>query len=311
MVLILTCSYDLTTDMVMRELSNLTLFRFNIDLWCDYCWSITADGYIIQDRTGRSCISAEVGAVYLRKLLFNPPRIDQLAEGCEEAWCREEVMQIWHGIHDLAHHQKLLALVCPSPLGRWTKVRQMHVARQFFQVPPWEMFHGQPRLQFDSAVVKTQGTQLPGGGGAVMVREVDVKRLGTAYPWFVQQRVAPATHDVTVVYIKGRCFAFECDRAQFSGNDCRIPTTTGEAKWRRFSLSSMEEKAIQNFMHATGHDFGRLDFLRDSKGLWFLEINPNGQFAWLDPDGSEGVLAAVADEIRAVHARCFPQETMS
>jgi hypothetical protein len=29
----------------------------------------------------------------MRKLFFNPPRIDQSAKGSEEAWCREEVMQ--------------------------------------------------------------------------------------------------------------------------------------------------------------------------------------------------------------------------
>ena len=38
-----------------------------------------------------------------------------------------------------------------------------------------------------------------------------------------------------------------------------------------------------------------------AKGLWFLEVNPNGQYAWMDPDGSEGVLKAIAAEIRQVH----------
>jgi len=54
-------------------------------------------------------------------------------------------------------------------------------------------------------------------------------------------------------------------------------------------------------MRETGHTFGRLDFLRDKEGLWFLELNPNGQFAWLDPVGTQGVLKAVAAEILAVY----------
>ncbi len=43
-------------------------------------------------------------------------------------------------------------------------------------------------------------------------------------------------------------------------------------------------------MRETGHTFGRLDFLWDKEGLWFLELNPNGQFAWLDVDGREGLI---------------------
>jgi len=43
-----------------------------------------------------------------------------------------------------------------------------------------------------------------------------------------------------------------------------------------------------------------MDFLRANGVLWFLELNPNGQFAWLDPAGENGLLDAVADEIRTV-----------
>lgn len=301
MVLILTCSMDLTTDVVIRELAGVPVFRFNIDLWRDYRWRVDGRGYLLQDPTGRACDSNDVRAVYLRKLFFNPPRIDVPAEGSEEAWCREEVMQLWQGIHDLAQQRKQLAVVRPSPFGRWTKVRQMHVAQKFFRVPAWEMFHGGSAPDIRPAVIKTQGMQAPGGGGTVMVREVDVSQLGAAYPWFVQQQITAATHDVTVVYIAGRCFAFECSRAQFSGADCRIPTTTGQARWTRTRLSCTEEQQVHGFMQETGHHFGRLDFLRDQDGLWFLEINPNGQFAWLDPDGSEGVIKAIASEIVRVH----------
>ena len=44
--------------------------------------------------------------------------------------------------------------------------------------------------------------------------------------------------------------------------------------------------------------FGRLDFLLDDEGrYWFCEVNPNGQFAWLDLSGEFGLLQAVTDEI--------------
>lgn len=39
MLLILTCSMDLTTDLVMRHLDDVPVFRLNIDLWREYQWT--------------------------------------------------------------------------------------------------------------------------------------------------------------------------------------------------------------------------------------------------------------------------------
>ena len=42
--------------------------------------------------------------------------------------------------------------------------------------------------------------------------------------------------------------------------------------------------------------FGQLDFLLTDNGLVFLEVlNPNGQWAWLDADQSNGLFAAMKD----------------
>jgi hypothetical protein len=47
-------------------------------------------------------------------------------------------------------------------------------------------------------------------------------------------------------------------------------------------------------MTTLGLKYGRLDFLKDENNRWwFLEVNANGQFAWLDLDGSRGLLDAV------------------
>jgi hypothetical protein len=43
--------------------------------------------------------------------------------------------------------------------------------------------------------------------GMMAVREIQLGKLSPDYPWFVQQQIIGATHDVTVVYVNGRCFA--------------------------------------------------------------------------------------------------------
>ncbi len=141
-----------------------------------------------------------------------------------------------------------------------------------------------------------------GAGGILMVRRVEPERLAPDFPWFLQEEVENAVEDVTVVYVQGKALAFKTLRSAFAGEDCRIPTLTGEAVWEPCALGPEEASSVLRFMEATSLEFGRLDFLRDQSGrLWFLEVNPNGQFAWLDPEGRHGVLDAVAEAILDVH----------
>ncbi len=302
MILILTCSFDQTTDLLMPFLERVPVFRFNIDLWKSYSWVINSGGYALRDCLGRECHESEVGAVYLRKLIFNPARIDVPAGGSEEDWCRHEIVRVWEGIRDLAHDQGKLAVVCPSLTGGWNKIRQMRIASTFFKVPEWQVHQGAGTCSLTKPiVVKTLGAAAVGDGGLVMVKRVVHSSLNPGFPWFVQELVESATHDVTVAHIRGKNFAFEVSRESFEGEDCRMPTFHGTVTWSRTNLSQEEDKAITAFMTLTGYTYGRLDFLRDKRGLWFLELNPNGQFAWLDPQGSEGLLQAIADEILLTH----------
>ena len=50
-------------------------------------------------------------------------------------------------------------------------------------------------------------------------------------------------------------------------------------------------------MEETGYRFGRFDFIRKDGELWFLELNPNGQWAWLDQDNANGLVTMVAEAI--------------
>jgi hypothetical protein len=303
MLLVLTHSKDVTTDAVLNHLPELDVFRFNIDLWQDYEWQINQDTFLLRDPTGRTCCDEDTHAVYLRKLIFNPAIIDLPAGGSEEAWTRGEIEALWLGLRDLAMETDRLALVHPSARGRWNKIRQMRVAASYFRVPAWSAYHGPSCYLPAPLVVKAFGQNLTGNGGLLAVREIDPTQLSPAYPWFVQQNVVNATHDVTVACIGEKLFAYQLSRADFEGQDCRFPSALQELPWHPVALTPAETASIRAFMRATGFTYGRIDFLRDGAGLWFLEINPNGQFAWLDPESKNGLIDAVAQVIREVHNR--------
>lgn len=301
MILILTNSKDVTTDILMPHLTpHADVFRFNIDLWKEYSWSIDADGYELRDPAGRICRESEVGAVYDRKVMFDPVRIDVPAAGSAEAWLRNEVLLIWSGIKDLAVHKGKCALIHPSPKGTWYKMRQMRHASTYFNVPAWQMLHAAPVELAGAVVCKTNGVEPMGKGQILTVNRIDATRLDNSFPWFLQEEIISATHDVTVAYVNGKLFASEIPRG--GSTDCRIAAFNNTASWSPCELKSHEQEAICCMMRETGLSFSRIDFLRGADGaLHFLEFNPNGQFVWMDIKNERGMLSCIADEIMKVH----------
>lgn len=309
MILLLTNSNDVTTDILMPYLTaRAEVFRFNIDLWREYTWSIGPDGYTLSDPTGRTCCEREVGAVYERKVMFNPPTIDTPAGGSPEAWLRDEVFRIWSGIKDLAFGCGKLALIHPSPTGNWYKMRQMRAAKKYFPVLRWEMLHGVASHLRGDVVAKTNGGLSLGPGKLFHVTRLRPEQADLHFPWFLQQ-AGEAAEEVTIAYIAGRCFASSMSRKNMKGEDSRVACADGTADWRPYKLTPDEHYAVCALMRETGLSFARLDFLRIRGKLHFLELNPNGQFGWIDLRDERGMLTAIADEIMRVHDLNLPPQT--
>jgi len=130
-----------------------------------------------------------------------------------------------------------------------------------------------------------------------LVREIDPSALDLDYPWFVQERI-DGEEEVTVVYIDGKTYAANAPRDSFGAADSRKSLMEQPRAWPRCELSQKEIRAIKGFMDETGYRFGRFDFIRKDGELWFLELNPNGQWAWLDEKNEHGLVSMVADAIK-------------
>ena len=137
-----------------------------------------------------------------------------------------------------------------------------------------------------------------GEGKVFFVKEVDPTALDLSYPWFVQERI-DGEEEVTVVYIDGKTYAANAPRKSFGGEDSRKSLMEKPTAWPRCELSPEEERAIKGFMDETGYRFGRFDFIRKDGELWFLELNPNGQWAWLDEKNEHGLVSMVAGAIKS------------
>ena len=157
-------------------------------------------------------------------------------------------------------------------------------------------------------MIKRFATEAVGlaGDRYIFVQEVDAERLSPQSPWLTQE-IGRGARDATVLYVHGRCFGFEMEqtRAELGVEDWRTLIGSGQERWRAWALEAGLAERVAAYMERLGLRFGRLDFLAGEGEVTFLEINPTGQFGWLDdPNGwplHSAVLDATLDPAATVH----------
>ena len=299
MIFISTCSQDTTTDIVIRELNARDVLRFNIDKPEDFAWDFHRAGFRIADKAnGKEITDKSITSFYLRKPMYFD-LIDVPSFGCAENWRREETDELFNDFFRECQSRGLVALV-RSQNNKYGKLRQLLVAQKHFHVAPWHFFHGElpDELKHGRWVVKSMTSAMIGKDKMFLVKEVPPSALDLAWPWFVQERIE-GEEEVTVVYIDGKTFAANAPRDSFGSEDSRKSLMENPTAWPQCELSPDDERAIKSFMGETCYRFGRFDFIRKDGELWFLELNPNGQWAWLDEKNERGLVSMIADAIKS------------
>ncbi|MEZ5841532.1 MAG: hypothetical protein R3D02_14265 [Hyphomicrobiales bacterium] len=319
MLLLLSNSIDGTADVIVElcEKRGEPVFRFNIDLWTQYRFAWTPDGYAFEDPTGRKVTSAEVTAcLWRRPSLRDTP--DWEGGSPEDRPATEaELHTLMRELADHARARGVLRLMEPFGGRRVGRLTQMRIAREFFAVPGWAAGWGL-RWPPGRRMVKRLTTE---GVGAdrdhyIFVQSVDSERLAPGWPWLLQE-IAPGSRDATVVYVAGQSFGFEMEktRADLEVEDWRIRNGATTDKWRDWAMPAGLAEAIRAYMDRLGLHYGRLDFIAGDGEPAFLEVNPNGQFGWLDdPDGwplHRAVLDAVLDPAFSITGAEVARETIA
>ena len=115
----------------------------------------------------------------------------------------------------------------------------------------------------------------------------------------ILQREIPKQVDVRVTVVRDRVFATAI-HSQLEENS--------EVDWRKGDASRLHHEVIDLPKDVAGKcvqlvksldlDFGAIDLIlgRDGK-YWFLEVNPNGQWAWIESRTRQPIAAAIVDAL--------------
>jgi len=117
-------------------------------------------------------------------------------------------------------------------------------------------------------------------------------------------RFVPKTRDVRVTIVGEQVFGIAIESQ-------RSPRT--RVYWRRYDLARTPHRVIDvpediaqrchAFLHHFRLEFGAFDFAEDEQGRWwFLELNPNGLWAWLELLTGMKMSHALADLLARLNA---------
>ncbi|MFG2337466.1 ATP-grasp ribosomal peptide maturase [Streptomyces yangpuensis] len=122
----------------------------------------------------------------------------------------------------------------------------------------------------------------------VTAAEIDERVSGTAHLF---QRVVHKSADVRVTVIGDRVFAVRIDSDLL---DWR--TDYDRLAYSVVQPPPQVATSLFRYLSLFGLVFGAFDFAIDQTGTWwFLECNPSGQWAWLEPETGLPMVAAMAD----------------
>jgi glutathione synthase/RimK-type ligase-like ATP-grasp enzyme len=268
-------------------------------------WSITT--------TDREIRGADVSAAYFRRP--GTPQIDPaIAEPSERTYCGTEWSVLLKSLYLRLGSRWLNS---PEAISRAEdKPRQLLLARSMgFEVPDTVVTNDpavfEQMVAGPLCVAKPLRHALLEGETDRVIFTSRVQRSVrrdsraiAAAPMIVQREICKAA-DVRVTVVGDQVFptlihSQEEEEAEVDWRRGHGPELRHEAT----DLPSDVAMRCVRLVQELGLTFGAIDLVLDREGLyWFLEINPNGQWAWIETRTSQPIAAALVDQLEAIARR--------
>ena len=196
--------------------------------------------------------------------------------------------------------------------GAQDKLRQLRLAaRVGLEVP-------ETRVSNDPISVRTLAARHRGGLVAKMlhpfalpardgplvvhthrVRPADLEDLdGLASSPMVFQQAITAVREIRAVVVGDRVLAAALPREPDAPVDWRRDARRLAGRWRQTQLPENTVRRLLALARSLGLAHGSADLLEDADGqLWFLELNPAGEWLWLEDAAGLDIAGALADAL--------------
>lgn len=303
MLAIFTNSFDATTDLIIKFFDKrIDIFRFNSDLLCDYSITWRPGQWEIKNLVTLEVLnSRNILTAYWRKPL---EMLSAEIPGFPESYYCHEIRYAFREIINSIARKRLFRLVEPFAERRVGKFYQLEAARKYFDIPDTLFGLNLSKELLATHFMREIGVVTKSLSGAevsdkhvMYTTRIELGELDTEKPWLLQA-LSKADYDVTCAFVLGKCFWARRSRSSMGHSLDVREAQSADNDWEDCSATKQQEMKVIGLMRDLGLDFGRLDFLACKGELIFLEVNPNGQFAWIDIDNRRGLISSVADAVK-------------
>jgi len=316
-ILLVTNKRDLTTDYIVKEIRkrDLDFIRFNTEDVPSCKVILNESGSIFQfNSEDWSFDLGEISAAYFRR-----PELPTISEELVDATTVPFALAEWQALLKAMYlHLDRRWLSHPLDIIRSEdKPYQVRAALQVgMLVPPTVVSNDFDIIKRVSesrtSVCKPLRSALveDGGGGKVVytsrmgqLNESDRSSV-TICPHIYQKEILKK-FDIRVTVVGEDVFSVAIDSQRYAESS---------VDWRRgtnpnlphvvFALPEKLSLACVKLVKRFGLGFGAIDLIEDRDGcFWFLECNPNGQWAWIENRTGLPISASIVNQLEKISAR--------
>ena len=278
-ILIITCSYDKTVDYIMTKFNHKAdFFRFNVDLFSEYNVTISAVNWEITH--GNDTISKErTKSIYYRKPAF-PDTSEFDIE--YRRMINSDILAIIDG---LTNSFDGVVLSKPYLLRRAdNKVYQLVYAQKHSILMPESFVGNNNHWEHISTprIIKPLSVGKIATSSGISIIQTNLMHDEDCYdsieltPVYIQNYVQKS-YEVRITVIDDNYFAVKII------SDNSVDWRNGNNRYELIEVPEEVKECIQMMMMNFQLRFGAIDYIVGDDGKWyFLEINPNGQWQWLE-----------------------------
>lgn len=311
-ILLVTNRRDLTTDFLIRELKkrNLIFSRLNTDMTTDSFVVLNplSNAVEIRDTFSHICIDSVSVAYFRRPALSQPKDIHGAYRNYVWVEWNAFLQVLYASIGDrwFSHPNDILLAE--------DKPRQLRLARNIgFNIPETIITNDIEAVQ----ELKEKFTLVAKPLKQTLVEAEDFEKViftssidsladkdreSISICPVIFQRLIPKATDVRVTVVGGRVFAVAIHSQKWEET---------KVDWRRGSNPHLHHEVMDlpedvadkcvRIVQSQSLRFGAIDLVQDPEGrFWFLECNPNGQWAWIENRTGLPIAAAITDEMLKV-----------
>lgn len=292
-ILIFTSSFDKTCDYLIQQYKSVTFFRFNLDLFSQYQVVVDNDGFKITNQYSQ-VTTATCKSIYYRKPALE--NLDGVFDAQYHSFAHKEALAFIEGI---AESFDGICLSRPSIMRKANnKIYQAVIAKGVgLNLPNMAVTNNLSQMSevnVNSAIVKPIATGLVMHGAIKEFVQTnkfnpDFESDSLKYAPAYFQDFINKDYEVRVTFVGERAFPVKI----LSENNIDWRKPNNKVKYINCEIPGEIYSKCILFMNACDMQFGCFDFIVKDDEWFFLEMNANGQWAWLQFETGIDIASAI------------------